>query len=174
MKSFPLFSAACCLVLGVTFAFAAPQDPQKKTESEAAASQESTAAGEDANADAAFEPIDNMHHFMEYISQPSYRSLKKSFAGEAPENRMGWKSIKSHALILAETSALVSERVPEGSTEKQASRWRELSMEVYQSGKSLYKSVGDFEASKKQYGVMIESCNKCHQEFDNGKHQLTK
>jgi hypothetical protein len=115
-----------------------------------------------------------MHHFMEYISQPSYRALKKTFAGETPKNRKGWKSIKSHALILAETSALVADRVPDEATDEEASQWRQLSIDVYKSGKALYKSVGDFEKAKTNYGLMLDSCNKCHQVFDNGKHQLAK
>ena len=176
MKSFPVLSAALCLIVGVTFAFASTQDTQKKSKTET--KQESKAGSmkkaADGGEESTFEPIDNMHHFMEYISQPSYRSLKKSFAGEAPADRRGWKSIKSHALILAETSALVADRVPEGSTDEQAAQWRQISLDVYHSGKKLYKSAGDFEAAKKNYGVMIESCNKCHQVFDNGKHQLKK
>jgi hypothetical protein len=115
-----------------------------------------------------------MHHFMEYISQPSYRSLKKAFAGEAPENRRGWKAIKSHSLILAETSALVANRVPEGASDEEAAQWRQISLDVYTAGKALYKSAGDFEKAKTNYGLMLDSCNKCHQVFDNGKHQLSK
>jgi hypothetical protein len=172
MKSLSVFSAVCCLIVCVTFAFAATQDEQENSKTKPAATQEAEKGG--ASDEASFEPIDNMHHFMEYISQPSYRSLKKSFAGEAPENRKGWKSIKSHALILAETSALVADRVPKDSSEEQAAQWREISLEVYTAGKQLYKSAGDFEAAKTHYGVMIESCNKCHQVFDNGKHQLKK
>ncbi len=171
MKSIPTFSALSCLIIGAALAFVSPQDPQEKSESEKA---EMKMAKADADEEATFEPIDNMHHFMEYISQPSYRALKKSFAGEAPADRKGWKQIKSHALILAETSALVADRVPKGSTEDQEKEWREISLAVYQAGKKLYKSVGDFEAAKKNYGVMIESCNKCHKVFDNGKHQLKK
>ena len=178
MNKFFLLTASLCLILGVSFAFAAtPQDSdkQKTQESETPKSESAEAKSDtDAAAEDAFEPIDNMHHFMEYISLPSYRALKKSFAGEAPENRKGWKPIKSHALILAETSALVAARPPKGATEEQATQWRQISREVYQSGKELYKSAGDFEAAKKHYGVMIESCNKCHTVFDNGKHQLKK
>lgn len=157
----------------MTLAFASPQDPQKESEAKPT-TQESKESGDDSAAEASFEPIDNMHHFMEYISQPSYRSLKKSFAGDAPENRKGWKSIKSNALILAETSALVADCVPQDCSEEQAAQWRQISLEVYTAGKQLYKSAGDFDAAKTHYGVMIESCNKCHQVFDNGKHQLKK
>ena len=121
-----------------------------------------------------FEPVDNMHHFMEYISQPSYKALKAAMSGEAPKDRRGWKVIKSHALILAETSALVAERVPKDATAAEKEEWQELSLKVYESGKQLYKSAGKFDDAKKHYGTMIENCNKCHSSFDGGKHQLKK
>ena len=73
MKSIPTFSALSCLIIGAALAFVSPQDPQEKSESEKA---EMKMAKADADEEATFEPIDNMHHFMEYISQPSYRALK--------------------------------------------------------------------------------------------------
>ena len=115
-----------------------------------------------------------MHHFMEYVSQPSYKALKTAFAGAPPENRRAWSGIKSHSLILAETSALVAQRAPQDATEAQVKEWQEISHAVYESGKTLYKSAGDFELAKKNYGLMIDNCNKCHDMFENGKHQLEK
>jgi hypothetical protein len=172
MKNLMLPTLVCCLLLGVTFVFAASgQGSAKKMpmqdESKAVKTESSVAAN-------SFEPIDNMHHFMEYISQPSYKALKAAFAGDPPEGRRAWKGIKSHALILAETTAIVAKRTPKDATDEQKSEWKEISVEVYAAGKALYKSAGDFELAKKNYGVMIESCNKCHQVFDHGKHQLEK
>jgi len=172
MKSSAVFLTLCCLILGVTFAYAMAQDPQEKSETKPAAKQEAKA--EQADSELTFEPVDNMHHFMEYIALPRYRSLKKSLAGDPPANRKGWKPIKSDALILTETSALLAERVPEGATAEQAAQWRQLSHDVYTSGKAVYKSAGDFDAVKKNYGLMIDSCNKCHQSFADGKYQLKK
>ena len=120
-----------------------------------------------------FPPVDNMHHFMEYISEPAYKGLKAALATE-PENRRAWRPIKSHALILAETSALVADRVPEGASDEQTQQWKQLSREVYNSGKALYGSVGDYAAAKKHYEAMLNNCNRCHQVFADGKYQLEK
>lgn len=173
MKSLSVVLTVCCLILGVSFAYAMTQDPQEKSGSKPAATQESQKA-QPAAADLTFEPVDNMHHFMEYIAQPRYRSLKKSLAGDPPANRKGWKSIKSDALILTETTALLADRIPEGATAEQATQWRQISHDVYTAGKALYKSAGDFDAAKKNYSSMIDSCNQCHQSFADGKYQLKK
>lgn len=175
MKSSIISTCVCCLFVGVTIAFA---NNSVDLENDKSAKVENAGIGltdaKAGSAEDAFEPIDNMHHFMEYISQPSYRALKKAFAGDAPKDRRGWKPIKSHALILAETSALVADRVPEGASEEEAAQWRQISLDVYNAGKALYKSAGDFEKAKSNYGLMLDSCNKCHKVFDNGKHQLAK
>ncbi len=118
-----------------------------------------------------FEPVDDMHHFMEYVCEPSYKGLKQILASE-PDNRQLWKAFKNHALVLAETSALVAERGPK--EEDKSKQWREISLAVYQNGKSLYKSAGKYDEAKKHYGLMIDQCNKCHTVFAKGKHQLEK
>ncbi|MGI9516328.1 MAG: hypothetical protein ACR2NP_04730 [Pirellulaceae bacterium] len=120
-----------------------------------------------------FEPIDNMHHFMEYISQPSYLALKDALAAE-PADRKAWKVVKSHALILAETSALVAARVPDDMDEELARQWKQTSLAVYGSGRDLYRSSGDYQQAREHYEAMIDNCNHCHQVFDEGRHQLEK
>jgi hypothetical protein len=37
-----------------------------------------------------------------------------------------------------------------------------------------YKSLGDYEESKVNFGLMNDNCNRCHDVFENGKHQLKK
>ena len=69
-----------------------------------------------------FEPVDDMHHFMELISQPSYRALKDALK-EEPKDRSVWRSAKTHAMILAETSALVATRPSEKLDEAKRKRW---------------------------------------------------
>ena len=123
--------------------------------------------------DEAFAAIDNMHHFMEYISQPSYRALKDGLATE-PADRAAWRPLKSHALILAETSAIVSRRTPEKATDEEIAQWQQISLDVYNSGKELYQSLGDYEKAKVNFDKMIDNCNHCHDVFENGKHQLEK
>ncbi len=118
-----------------------------------------------------FVPVDNMHHFMEYVCEPSYKSLKQIMTKE-PENRSEWKAFKNHALVLAESSALVSMRGPDDP--EKSKKWKELSLSVYSSGAALYKASGNFEEAKKHYGLMIDNCNQCHTDFAEGKHQLKK
>lgn len=152
--------------LAIALGFAVPvvQEPTKKTSS--IAGQEKDASAEDD-----FAPIDNMHHFMEYVCEPSYKGLKAALANE-PEGRQGWKAFKNHALVLAETSALVAARAPDD--EAKAKEWKQISLDVYKSGKLLYKSSGNYVEAKKHYGLMIDNCNKCHTVFAKGKHQLEK
>jgi hypothetical protein len=46
------------------------------------------------------QPVEmDMHEFMEYVFQPTYKRLKSSMASEPADNV--WKGIKSDALILA-------------------------------------------------------------------------
>ncbi|MCP4096188.1 MAG: hypothetical protein GY748_08095 [Planctomycetaceae bacterium] len=121
--------------------------------------------------DGDFEPVDNMHHFMEYICEPSYKGLKQVLATE-PADRKAWKAFKNHALVLAESSALVAARGPED--EAKNKQWKAISADVYQSGKSLYKSAGNYSEAKKHYGTMLDACNRCHTVFAKGKYQLSK
>ena len=118
-----------------------------------------------------FEPVDSMHHFMEYICEPSYKVLRKELA-EEPKERRAWRGMKSHMLIIAETSSLVSQRVPEKLDKEQAKQWKEIAFSVYESSKELYEAVGDYKKAKPAYESMIQNCNECHKVFVNGKHQL--
>ena len=118
-----------------------------------------------------FAPVDNMHHFMEYVCEPSYKGLKQVLATQ-PEGRNAWKTFKNHALVLAETSALVAARAPDD--EAKAKQWKQISFSVYESGKALYKSSGNYDDARKHYELMIDQCNKCHTVFAEGKHQLKK
>lgn len=124
-----------------------------------------------ATSDDDFEPIDNMHHFMEYICEPSYKGLRQVMATE-PADRKAWKVFKNHALVLAETSALVANRGPKDEVKNQ--QWKAISAEVYRSGSSLYKSSGNYVEALKHYSAMLDSCNRCHTVFAKGKYQLSK
>ena len=119
----------------------------------------------------AFEPVDNMHHFMEYVYEPGYKGLKQVLA-KKPEDRKAWKAFKNHALVIAESCALLAERGPEEAKKNQ--QWVKITHGVYQDAKALYKSAGKYDEAMKHYGVMIEKCNQCHKEFADGKYQLKK
>lgn len=116
------------------------------------------------------EPVESdMHEFMEYQFQPVYLRLKASLA-QAPENRAGWKGVKSDSLILAEGGNLLLLRKPEADV----AEWDRYSVETRQHGGELYKAAkaSDYANARKHYEAMLVSCNACHTKFADGKHQL--
>ena len=167
MKTHYTLCYSLCLCLLTIFCTVQPQptaQDEDETKSEAVQKQEAK------KPELAFEPVDNMHHFMEYVCEPSYKSLKKWFAEEGEKDRAAWKVFKNHALVLAESSALVAQRAPEKNSEE----WKQIAHDVYTSGSAMYKSKGDFAKAKKHYGTVIENCNQCHKKFADGKYQLKK
>jgi hypothetical protein len=111
----------------------------------------------------------NMHEFMEYVLQPTYKRLKHVMAA-APAGKQEWKSIKSDALILAEGGNLLLLR----KSEKSPGEWTEFSVGVRDAGGQLYRAATqkDFSASRNAYERMLSKCNSCHTRFAGGKHQL--
>lgn len=116
------------------------------------------------------EPVEpDMHEFMEYVFQPTYKRLKQAMAAE-PADRSAWKTIKADSLILAEGGNLLLLHDPE----KKRKEWDAHSIEVRKAGGLLYKSAKakDFKAAQLHYQSMLKNCNACHQQFAGGKHQL--
>ena len=101
-----------------------------------------------------FPPVDNMHHFMEYISKPSYRELKSVLA-EEDIRRSAWKNIKQHALILAETTILVADRPPEDADEEVTADWRAISLDTYNHAAALYKAADEKRTSRSGQRVRV-------------------
>jgi hypothetical protein len=115
-------------------------------------------------------PVDrSMHEFMEYFFQPTYQRLKPAMAS-APTDNARWRSIKSDAMILAEGGNLLQLRTPP----RDPAKWNTFSVAVRDTAAQLYKAARkkDFEASRKSYELMLESCNACHKQFAGGKHIL--
>ena len=112
---------------------------------------------------------DDMHHFMEYVFEPSYKRLKTQMA-EEPKDKEGWKAIKGDSLTLAEVANLLMTRAPD----EDADAWREQSAAVRVHGGELYQAArkSDFAAARKAYVTMLNNCNACHTKFADGKHQL--
>ncbi|MEE2642479.1 MAG: cytochrome c [Planctomycetota bacterium] len=108
-------------------------------------------------------PVDNMHHFMEYIYEPVFNDLKE-LVKEAPADKKGWTALKSKSLILAESSILLADRPDE---KGDADSWKEASVLVHRGGSALYQAARkkDFEGVKKGFAAMINGCKKCHEEF---------
>lgn len=119
--------------------------------------------------DAAVPVEDDMHEFMEYVFQPTYKRLKESMSASEKGNGI-WKSIKSDSLILAEGGNLLLIRGPKSDTKD----WNKYSTSVRDFGGQLYRAAKkkDNTESQKVYRTMIQNCNACHQLFADGEHQL--
>lgn len=111
----------------------------------------------------------DMHEFMEYVFQPTYKRLKAEMASE-PDGNAGWKAIKSDALILAEGGNLLLIRQPD----EDRKDWMRHSVEVRDLGGQLYRAAKskDYTAARRHYEAMLTKCNACHQQFAGGEHQL--
>ncbi len=120
---------------------------------------------------AKMQPVESdMHEFMEYVFQPTYKRLQKSISVETTDKAV-WKGIKADALILAEAGNLLLLRVPkDGKID-----WDDLSVATREEGGKLYQAAKakDFKLSRKHYELMVTKCNACHDKFAEGKHQLT-
>jgi hypothetical protein len=127
-------------------------------------------AGDEAKAAAAVEPVEtDMHEFMEYAFEPTFKRLKPAMAA-APADNAGWKVIKADGLILAEGGNLLLARQPE----EHADVWVQFATTVRKHGGELYAAgkKKDFASARTAYTAMIRSCNECHEQFADGKHQL--
>lgn len=124
----------------------------------------------DAESTAGLQPVeDDMHEFMEYVFQPTYKRLKASMAGTEKDGG-AWKSIKSDSLILAEGGNLLLIRSPKSDS----TDWNEHAKKIREFGGQLYRAAKqkDEPQSQKVYRMMLDNCNACHQQFADGEHQL--
>jgi hypothetical protein len=128
-----------------------------------------TAAVVPAVADKAEIVEDSMHEFMEYVFQPTYRRLKVAMASE-PQDNAGWKAIKSDSLILAESCNLLFVRTPE----EDGADWDKYAAASRNDGGALYQAARakDFAKATTAYKSMLDNCNACHRQFEDGKHIL--
>lgn len=112
---------------------------------------------------------ESMHEFMEYVFQPAYQRLKPALA-TAPADNKGWKAIKGDSLTLAESCNLLFGRAPE----EGAADWKKHAAASRDGGAKLYAAAKskDFAATQAAWKGMLESCNACHKQFENGKHIL--
>ncbi|MBX7104304.1 MAG: cytochrome c [Gemmataceae bacterium] len=111
----------------------------------------------------------NMHDFMEGMFQSPYKRLKAAMAAE-PKDNAGWKAIRSDALILAEGGNLLLMRLPDSNVDQ----WTKYSVDSRDAGAALVKAgkAKDFAKAKEAYHAMLNHCNACHKQFEEGKHIL--
>lgn len=112
---------------------------------------------------------DSMHEFMEYVFQPTYLRLKASMV-TAPVDNKGWKAVKSDSLILAESCNLLFARKPD----EHGDDWTSHAAASKTHGAELYNAAKEknFEAATTAYKTMLNNCNACHKQFEDGKHIL--
>jgi hypothetical protein len=153
------FAFACFLVLVAVGGFWS-----KANSSHAAVSAENKAAAVPVEPD--------MHEFMEYVFQPTFKRLKPAMATAPADNKV-WKAIKADALILAEAGNLLLMREPEADAADVAD-WIKHSVEVRGFGGDLYRAAKakDHATARKHYEAMVENCNACHHQFAGGEHIL--
>ena len=117
--------------------------------------------------------VKSMHQFMEYVFEPNYKVLKADLAVEPTEDdKATWKRVKAASMMLAEGGNLLLMRKPK--KEEQTDRWNELSVNVRDKGRELYKAARkkNYADVRTHYEAMLTQCNACHKEFVRGKHQL--
>lgn len=117
--------------------------------------------------------VDNMHHFMEYVFEPRYKELKGTINLEPSKSR--FKKIKACGLTLAEAANLLMRRAPEGVTKEEKLTWVKYARDVREHAASLYQAAREKNHLKvvATYRQTIGKCNACHQQFADGKYQLS-
>ena len=120
--------------------------------------------------DAAVPVEPDMHEFMEYVFQPTFRRLKPAMS-VVPADKKAWKAIKADALVLAEAGNLLLIREPKD----EVADWVEHSVQVREFGGQLYRAAKakDHATARKHYESMVKNCNACHHQFAGGEHILT-
>ncbi|NNE93431.1 MAG: hypothetical protein HKN23_17435 [Verrucomicrobiales bacterium] len=115
------------------------------------------------------QPLDNMHHLMEYVFEPSWKRLKVSMAEEVM-TKEGWKAIKGDALTLAESTNLLFHRLPDENQED----WKKIAAQTRKEGADFYQAARakDYPLAVTKYKALLTSCNQCHDKFADGEYQL--
>ncbi len=162
-----------CIVVMVATAVVLNLTPSLTSYAQSSAEQSSTQRSE-AAADEYLMPVEkDPHEFMEYVFQPTYRSLKAAMADSRDaetKDDASWESIQSGSLILAEDGNLLLLRGPQ----EQRAKWIEHATTVRRIGGELYRAAKEKKANKSQqlYRTLLDNCNSCHEQFAGGKPQL--
>ena len=109
-----------------------------------------------------YEPVDNMHHLMEYIYGPVFGELKASQTNTDDENY--WKTVKKTTLVIAEVTSLLAQRGPDGDNAK---IWTDASQSLHNAAKATYQAGREKnqEGVTKNLALMQAGCKACHGTF---------
>lgn len=115
-----------------------------------------------ANNGGKYEPVDNVHHFMEYGFGPLFGDLgvaKDSLAEDA-----WYKQLKSASLLLGECSTLLAQRAPKSDD---VQIWLDACADLHRHSTEYYQAARkkDDQALQASYDLMRASCKKCHGKF---------
>ena len=88
-----------------------------------------------------------------------------------PADSRAWKPIKGDALTLAESCNLLFMRTPD----KDGDDWDGHATASRKGGAALYQAARakDYSRAVMAWKGMLESCNACHRQFEEGRHILT-
>ncbi len=120
---------------------------------------------------AALKPLVNVHELMEHVVEHPFTALKTGMK-EKPADAKAWRSVRDTSLLLGETGNLLLMRKPEDADAKE---WVSLCISLRDSGDALSRAAKakDFDAGKKAYLVMVNSCNQCHAQYgDDGEPKI--
>jgi hypothetical protein len=116
-------------------------------------------------------PLTDVHGLMEYVVEGNFEDLKAAVK-ERPADAKAWRRVYSLSTMLAESGNLLLMRKPD---EANAKEWTSLSVGLRKSGGELMKAAKtkDFDATRRTYVAMVESCNQCHAKYgDDGEPKI--
>lgn len=109
-------------------------------------------------------PLLDNYELMDYMIDPVYERLKDAVAVK-PEGRKGWRALYVEAFSMAELSNLVYLRDDEdymGTDE-----WNEMTTISRKQSMDIVTAIKakDYPSIRKHYESLIQTCNKCHEQF---------
>ena len=110
-------------------------------------------------------PLIDCYELMDILMDPAYEGLKDATEVE-PTGRKGWRALYVYSYSLAELANLLFSRTDEdymGTPE-----WNELAVEMRERCVAIAEAAKakDFPAVQKNYELVIQNCNACHQKFE--------
>ena len=103
---------------------------------------------------------------MKIMMDPVYEDLK-DWIEVPPQRRKAWRGLYVAAFSIAELSNLMYARTGEEYTDSE--EWTRLTTEARDTAIQLAESVreqAEYDILKRNYLAVVDSCNRCHERFD--------
>lgn len=109
-----------------------------------------------------YDPVDNVHHFMEYGFGPLFGDL--GVKKETLEEDAWYKQLKTASLLLGECSTLLAQRAPKSDD---VQIWLDACEDLHRHSTEYYQAARkkDDQTLQASYDLMRASCKKCHGKF---------